>query len=416
MDKKNLSQPLGQLSVEHIPPRLVEAKQGWYFVFYQVHPVSGELERHRKSFNIGRIKPLKARRERVKEIITFLDELMKVGYPWVNGRLVYEIHKFIAAFKIKPAVDVVQFSAEAKAADVIRETAEICSRGLRETTSRTYISRAKLFTDWLEAKGLADCPISDIRTPQVQAYLDDVRLRVNNNTYNNYRRELGVVFSGIKKRGYISANPVSEIATVAKVKKKRRAFNPDEAVIVLAEAFKTDYWLFLMIILHCLQLFRKTECLRLRFRNFNLKQGYISLSEDDSKNSQACTVAIPEDAIPFFFDNRFGAWPPNYLLFGQHHKPHASIPSGVNTYMDLHRNLLLRLQSEGKLKDITGLSLYSWKDTGMTLLAEILPPMKLKDHARHSTLDTTLRYYHGRTMVQEVKSAKFSILDGLSGE
>ena len=65
------------------------------------------------------------------------------------------------------------------------------------------------------------------------------------------------------------------------------------------------------------------------------------------------------------------------------------------------------------MRDITGLSLYSWKDTGMTLLAGILTPMKLKDHARHSTLDTTLLYYHGRNMVPEVKAAKFSILTGI---
>lgn len=413
-----MSLPTGQLSVEHIPPRLVEAAQGWYFVFYQVNPTAGGLERHRITFNINRIKAKKARRERAKELLAHLEELMKVGYPYGpnNGKVVYEIHRFIASYRLaSPVVGVerVELQAEAKAAELITETIEIACRGLREDTSRTYRSRTKLFVAWLEKKGWADWPISEIKTAQVLLYMDEVRMRVNNTTYNNYRRELGIIFSHLKKRGHIKLNPVSEIPTVAKVKKMRRAFEPDEAAVVLNEAYKTDYWLFLMMLLHCLQLFRKTECLRLRFRSFNLAAGQISLSEDDTKNHQACAVAIPDEAIPFFLDNRFGAWPQNYLLFGKDHKPHASVPGGKNTYMDLHRNLLLRLKKEGTLKDIAGLSLYSWKDTGMTLLAGILSPMKLKDHARHSTLDTTLRYYHGRNLVQEVKTAKISLLDGL---
>lgn len=414
MDKKNLPPlPAGQRSVEHIPPRLVEAKQGWYFVFYQVHPESGMLDRHRKSYNLGRIKPVKARRERAKQIADQVSELMSVGYPWVNGRLVYEIQRFVAIYRQNTSISQPQFQAEGIAKDVILETCEIASRGLREDTARTYKNRAKLFVAWLEKKGWGVWPITQIKTAQVQAYLDEARLRINNTTYNNYRRELGVVFSAIKKRGYIAENPVSAISTVSKVKKTRRAFETYEARIVLAEAYKTDFWLFLIMLLHCLELFRKTECLRLRFRNFNLAGGYISLSEDDSKNHQACTIAIPDDIIPFFLDARFGVWPGNYLLFGQRHKPHASAAAGANTYMELHRNLLLRLQEEGALADITGLSLYSWKDTGMTLLADVLPPMKLKDHARHSTLDTTLRYYHGRNMVPEVKSLKLSILPDL---
>ena len=408
-----MSLPLGQLSVEHIPPRLVEARQGWYFIFYQVDPSTGQLDRHRKSYNIGRIKGITARRKRAKELLSQIEELLRVGYPWANGKAVYEFHRFIGAYKATAATTTV-FEVEGKAGDVILETVEILCRSLREeTTGRTYRSRAKLFVKWLEKKGWQDMPISNLKTSHVQAYMDETRLRVNNTTYNNYRRELGVVFAGIKKRGYIGINPVSGVATVSKVKKMRRAFEPEEAVVVLEEVYKTDYWLFMMIVLHCLQLFRKTECCRLRFRNFNLSAGTISLSEDDSKNHQACTVAIPDEALPFFHDNRFGAWPANWLVFGALHKPHPTKAIGSNTYTALHRDLLQRLEEEGRLRDITGLSLYSWKDTGMTLLAGILTPMKLKDHARHSTLDTTLLYYHGRNMVPEVKAAKFSILTGI---
>lgn len=413
MDKKILSLPAGQLSVDYIPPRLVEAKQGWYFVFYQRNPDTKALERHRQSFNLGRIRKIKTRRERAKEVEAHVAELMKFGYPCVKGLVVYDLQVYIAL--LRQETEMTQpFLAERPLSEVLAETCNIACQGLRPDTVRTYKSRTKLLLEWLKKKKWEDWPVSQFKVQHAQAYMDEVRVRVNNNTFNNYRRELAILFNAMKKRGFITENPFSQISSVSKVKKKRRAFEPHEARVVLTEAYKRDYWLFLLMLLHCFQLFRKTECLRLRFRNLNLKEGYISLSEDDSKNHNADTVAIPDDAIPFFLDNRFGAWPGHYYIFGADHRPHATIPAGSNTYMELHRNMLIDLYEEDLLEDMTGLSLYSWKDTGMTMLAEILPPMKLKDHARHSTLDTTLRYYHGKTMVQEVKAAKFSLLEGLS--
>ena len=157
MDKKNLSLPLGQLSVEHIPPRLVEARQGWYFIFYQVDPSTGQLDRHRKSYNIGRINGITARRKRAKELLSQIEELLRVGYPWANGKAVYEFHRFIGAYKATAATTTV-FEVEGKAGDVILETVEILCRSLREeTTGRTYRSRAKLFVKWLEKKGFVQC-------------------------------------------------------------------------------------------------------------------------------------------------------------------------------------------------------------------------------------------------------------------
>ncbi|MDO8367125.1 MAG: hypothetical protein Q7T20_10030, partial [Saprospiraceae bacterium] len=185
MDKKIL--PEGNLSF--LPPRLVEAQQGWYFVFYQLHPEIGDLERHRISYNLGRIKLKKDKRARAKELQEVLGELMRKGYPWVNGKLVYEIPKFIAQLKyVAPNAETLK--GEENLAEVVLHVADLYSAGLKEDTVRTYVNRAKIFSKRLKETGRGEWTVTQFRPEHAQEYMDGVRLQVNNNTYNNYRREL----------------------------------------------------------------------------------------------------------------------------------------------------------------------------------------------------------------------------------
>jgi len=48
----------------------------------------------------------------------------------------------------------------------------------------------------------------------------------------------------------------------------------------------------------------------------------------------------------------------------------------------------------GELKNIAGLTWYSWKDTGITDALEDLPLMAVRDQAGHSDAKMTLKYYH----------------------
>jgi hypothetical protein len=93
--------------------------------------------------------------------------------------------------------------------------------------------------------------------------------------------------------------------------------------------------------------------------------------------------------------------------------PHATQSAGDNTFKRRHRLVLIRLKTEGKLKDITGLSLYSWKDTGMTMMARYLTPFQLRDHARHSSTDISMRYYNAEQIIPEVRESKMGVIDDL---
>lgn len=395
-----------------MPPRLVKSAQGWYVIFYTVHPDTLVLERHRKSYNLGRIEKKRDRQARAEVLLESIEELLPAGYPWVAGQAVYEIDRYIALRqRVQPVV--AAFQAEKSVLECLKFVTDLKCQSDRKETVKTYLNAFRRIEEFLKKNNLTGLPVTQFSTHHAQAYMDDVRLRLGNNTYNNYRGQAIVLFNAMRDRGMITENPFLKTPKMPKAKKGRRAFSPEEAAVVLAEIYETDYWLFMLVLLHLGEWIRRTEAYRLRFNRFHLQQGYILLKEEDTKNRQESTVTIPASLMPFFLDDRFTRWPVNYLLFGAAGQPHPTQSAGENTYKRRHRLVLIRLKTEGKLKDITGLSLYSWKDTGMTMMSKYLTPFQLRDHARHSSTDISMRYYHAEQIIPEVMGASFEPLTDL---
>lgn len=392
-----------------MPPRLVRGTQGWYVIFYAVHPETFELERHRKSYNLNRIKAKRDRMDRAAEIMEAIEELLPQGYPWIGAHLEYGIDKFIALKKRQAALEV-PIRAEKTLKEGIEFVTRLKCQSDRKETVRTFANASKLFLAFVEQQGWSALPVTNFRVEHAQAYMDHVRLRVGNNTYNNYRGQVIVLFNAMKDRGFLADNPFLITPKVPATKKKRRPFTAEEAAVVLQAAYEESFWLFMIILLHVGGMIRRTEAYRLRFKHFHLKEGYILMEEQDTKNRKEAVVTIPKQLMYFFLDERFTSWPSNYLLFGAAGRPHASQSAAENTYKLRHRNLLIRLRSQGKIKDMTGLSLYSWKDTGMTTMAGFLSPYELRDHARHADIEITMRYYHGEQIIPGVRDAKLPYL------
>lgn len=410
MGKKTFSVTGGFSVVEYMPPRLVKAAQGWYVIFYTCHPETLVLERHRKSYNLGRIEKKRERQARADALIEAIEELLPAGYPWIGNQEVYDIDRFIALRnRVQPTI--LAFQSEKSVFECLKFVTDLKCQSDRKETVKTYRNAFRRLEEFLKKNGIETLPVTQFTVHHAQAYMDDIRLRLGSNTYNNYRGQAIVLFNAMRDRGMITENPFLKTPKVPKAKKGRRAFSAEEAAVVLAEIYETDYWLFILVLLHLGEWIRRTEAYRLRFSRFHLQQGYILLREEDTKNRQESTVTIPKEFLPFFLDERFTRWPGNYLLFGAAGQPHPSISAGENTYKRRHRLVLIRLKTAGKLKDITGLSLYSWKDTGMTMMAKHLTPFQLRDHARHSSTDISMRYYHAEQIIPEVREASIPGLE-----
>ncbi len=374
----------------YIPPRLVKAQQGWYVVFY--HELAGEWIRERKTFNLNRIPDKRRRLERAREIMGQLDGSLSERN--VGGLVAPELN----ALGATPVLEAIEFA-----------TNIICQSPKAETRKSFKMIR-KMLTEFIVKKGWDGMPIRDFNSKFARAFLDSAIQRgISNTTFNNYRGFAGTLFNKLKSREYITANPFEKIEMLEREEKTRRPYSTEEKAVVLAEIYIKDYWLFVLVLLHRLTLLRRTECYRLRFSNFNLEEGYIYLPKTSTKNGKVGVVTIPDTLRDFLADPRFSKNPGNYLLFGAGCYPHPAKNAGDTSFKERHRRLLLELKREGKLADITGLSLYSWKDTGMTEFAKILRPIELRDHARHSSIDQSLTYYHSEKIIDGVKEAKFDL-------
>ncbi len=377
--------------VEYIPPRLVKARQGWYVVYY--HLLAGFWTRERKTFNLNRIADKRRRLERAREIIEQLDGSLSVR----QGDAPAADYNALSG---TPVVEAIDFA-----------VGIVCQSPKYETRKSFRMIR-KMLVEFLERKRLTGLTVAQFDGKVARAFLDDaVQRGISNTTFNNYRGFAGIVFNKLVSREYIAVNPFHKIEKLEREEKRRRPFTPEERGLVLAEIYRTDFWLFVLVMLHFMCLIRRTECYRLRFSDVRLADGYIQLSRTKTKNKRQGEVTIPDSLREMLLDERFTRYPGNFLLFGARGMPHASRSAGDSTFKERHRQVLLRLHRQKKLPDIEGLSLYSWKDTGMTEFADFLSPFELRDHARFASIEQILTYYHGKKVIEGVKRAKITLPD-----
>lgn len=373
--------------MEYLPPRLVKSKGGWYILYY--HQVGDNWVRERKTFLLNRIADKRRRLERAREIIQQLEDGFQQPAETQEAAA-------LNALRATPVIEAIRFAAGLQMQSPKKETA------------KSFKLIRDLLIAYIEKKKLEKLSIGEWGPRHAQAFLDDaLRRGIGNTTHNNYFAFARRLWNILVKREYITANPFKGIGKRLAEEKTRRAFTPHEREAVMEAIQKDDYWLWMLVMLHFLCLIRRTECYRLRFSNFNLVDGYITMPRNATKNHRAAVVTIPENLLAMLRQPTFTRYPANYLLFGQGGRPHATKSAGENTFKDRHRRILLALKKQGKLQDITGLSLYSWKDTGMTEFAKILRPIELRDHARHSSIDQSLAYYHADKIIQGVKKADF---------
>jgi integrase len=148
-----------------------------------------------------------------------------------------------------------------------------------------------------------------------------------------------------------------------------------------------------VLILYCCFL-RPKEIRSLKFKQFDLKRGLIYLSYKHAKDNDNRIVTIPSAFLPYFDVEFFAKHPAESYVFGADFKPGKASSCGHNIMYRQHLAVLEELKREGKLRDIEGLTLYSWKDTGITEALEYLPLLSVQDQAGHSKPEMTMKYRH----------------------
>ena len=378
--------------------RLVKGKK-WY-IDYELGAEMGEMTRHRHDFGLNDIVD-ETIRERVGETLAsnlarFVDRLQKnIPGP--------EVEKTATI----PLSEAMQDAVNSKG-----------SGGKTARTKTDYKYCASQFLAWLKKTGYGSIAAVDFGKKHARAYWSHLENKkdkrsgknLRGKSLNNQLTRLRALWSEMMDLEHCTTNPFKAIKPTLEEEKIRRNFTPEESCIVAQEAEKTNYWLFRGILLQYYCYIRPIELTRLRFKDFDLGAGTVSVQVNKGKPHRR-VATIPTSVMHYFRDGKFDKFPVNYHVFGivekgdyQFEMAPSTKPCGDDRPYQQHHKLLHRLKKDGKLKDISGLTWYSWKDTGISVHAHSTTPMATKDQAGHTDFDMTLKYYHAPQINEQYKA------------
>lgn len=375
----------------------------WHIDFTIFDATTGNQSRSRRDFDLNEIEDLA-----IREAVAI--------------RIVANIEAFVApkqksapatAAHIAPCSDATRFFSQAETvAAAMRIALSEKLKSPRKNTHRGYKSISKKFLSWAESESLAALTLTDFSRRHARAFFDWLQAsrKYRGCTINNYLTHLKALWSEMQERELVKENPWKFIKAAKKEEKLRRCFSDEERVAIAREIEKTDYWLFRGVLLQFYCYVRPVELTRLKFKDFDFSSGTVTVQEGDAKSWKKVVKTLPRSILHYFLDGRFERYPLNFYVFGRkaHGKQYRMEPCAVQIDDDRmykrHKKVLNRLKTGGKLSDLSGLTWYSWKDTGISIHTRRTSPVATKDQAGHSDLSITSLYYHAAEVNEEYRN------------
>lgn len=389
--------------------RLVKG-QRWYLDYTVFDPETGKEHRRRRDFDLNDIANLKVREQVGKILCKHLADLDRPRNQ-KNKAPETPAPATPPPMAIKDAV--LQISAIKQGATSTR------------STKKDYRFVCDNLVSWLERQGHANRPAPDFGRQQARAYWDFLCTKktakgkhFGGKTLNNKLTLLRSVWSEMLAREMVKENIWQWVKPAKEQPKNRRAFTAQEKRVVAAEIEKTDYWMFRGVLLQYFCYIRPIELTRLRFADFDLANGLVTVDVHKGKSPHKRFATIPASITHYFRDGVFETFPANYFVFGlvPMGKGQYEIKPGTkacceNRPYKKHRKVLERLVKRGDLKDINGLTWYSWKDTGISCHAGETSPLSTRDQAGHTDFDMTLKYYHAPAINEQYRKLPNTLKD-----
>jgi len=359
----------------HRPAVIKEEGYRSFILYYQY--VGKKLKRFRPTFGINWIQDPKERIKLLRQKKKWLnEEVLPAGYTHLNFPEQVE-----EGMTVKEGIDY--------ALNVKRDE-------LRANSFTSYESKAKIFLKYCEEHDFLNIEINRFTPFQARQWMRhyDKNVAPKPATYNNTYIRVSILFSLLKNDKMIEDNPFANFKArkVYKEDKQIRKFTSEEDRVVYNYIFQNDDFLFLAVLNLCWTLIRPIEMRRLRIKDFDLKNGKIRMAGSNSKNhTDVKYLTIPPDVLPHY-RRILDGYHSHYYVFGKWFKPHARIQCGKNEMNRRHKAVLQKLLKSGQLKNIEGLSFYSWKYTSISKLMKEFLPGEVQELARWKRIETVDNY------------------------
>ncbi|MEN6388834.1 MAG: site-specific integrase [Syntrophomonas sp.] len=253
-----------------------------------------------------------------------------------------------------------------------------------------YMRATNVFMHWLKYNQLEQKSIKSITSDNISdffLYLGKTK-NLDKPTCEKYFLVLRQLFQYAEKRDELYFIPFDRVSFPKKKKDQgAEAIQSDDLKILIPYIKERDPQLFLACMIEYYCFIRPGKELRLlKVGDINLKDGLITVRQENAKNKTKQIVTMPQQLIDICYEIGINEADKNLFVFGKH-RMFNSRPWSVNM-------LAYRFNKcRDALKLSKGYKLYSFKHTGATMLhMSGLPMRELMDQLRHTKLEATQHY------------------------
>ena len=353
-----------------ILPKLNDAngnlKKQWFIFYSYRNPKNNEMTRFRVYDGFGTLFTKKERYQLAEKLIKEYTEKLESGWnPYTDDKKnIYEDNlRYATTSRIW------------KSARTNNQTFNYYSnlflpevKGMAPKTYANYVSKYRLFNEWLAQQDLHNNDMSSISPEIMREFflylINDLKLaRI---TVMKYRHMLERMFDWCVKLKHIKVSPMQDLPdTTRENDQAPRPVHEADIDILVNKIKNTDPQLWLTVQLEYYCFLRPGQEIRMaKIKWFDLARGIIHVPKEVVKTRQDKMVIIPDNFRDYLMKEvKLHLYPSEYYLIGQNGMPGQN-PLGSN-------NLRNRFNI---IRDGLGLpreyKLYSWKHTGNARAAD----------------------------------------------
>ena len=352
----------------YVPAVLRKNCEGWQINYYVYNPTTDKMERKRMLLNA-----LRKRYRTMAEFKVAANEIICT----INAKLAGGWTPFGESENIRYYT---------KLEDVMSAYVSEKSKELKEDSLRSYKSFCRILAQWCE-ENVPNCKCILFNRTLAIRYMDYIynERNVGARAYNNQLKMARAFFSWAVQKCYCKENPFELIKT-KKQEEKKRVLIPIDTRKKIREYLEQHNPNFLIVLeLIFTSLLRPTEISRIQIRQINLKEQYIYMPFDKTKNGHARHAFLSRELVAKLaplIANKHDDW----YLIGEGFAPAKKTMTTKN-----YRKAWDKVRSALNLPK--EMQLYSFRDTGINnMLKSGIDPLTVMQAADHHDLAMTTRY------------------------
>jgi len=401
--------------VDVILPYLVKSdnEKIWYVEYRCFNEKTGELERYRHYKGFTKKKSEGEREKHSTELIKHYSQKLKAGWrPWHEEKYLYK--------------DEIEYRAITDHFGSKREDSSHLRRHLSDflierkkilspKSYESYLSKTRLFCQWLEKNNYSEIRIFEISNAIVKrffAYLIDER-KLDKLTVVKYRQNLGAMFRYFKKAKLMDDLPMDDLPAARKLKDlAARPIMDADIKIYLEYCAKNDPQMFLASLFQFFLCCRPGKELReMKIGDLDTYNKIVYIRLETGKTGSR-TISMPDALIEICQNFKLDRYNRDFYIFGRSGEPGKEL-HGKNHFGNRFRTL------REKLNLPTSYKFYSFKHTGAGKLLESGATFaELMNHLGHTSVESTIAYVrrHFGEKSQKVIDFRPEVLNGLIGQ